>query len=342
MGFVARDIGIDLGTSNTIVTVKGKGIVLCEPTVVVVDASNERRVRAVGDDARILLGRINEGVMAIRPMREGVITDFDMTQIMIQYFIREASGSSYIVRPRVFLSYPCSISSIERRAAAEAAHYAGARKVYMLPKPLLSALGSGLPVHEPTGCMVVDIGGGTTDVAVISAGGIVIEHSVRVGGVKMDEAIAAYIKRQCNILIGDRTAEEVKLDLGSALKLREERRARIRGRDTANNLPRTAEITSTQVFEALHTPCMAILEAIQWVLGKTPPELASDIMHNGIYLTGGGSLLYGMDQMIATHFGIPVLLSKEPMDSTAAGLNNIIDNFDLFQKPDSANFLQEF
>lgn len=342
MGFVAHDLGVDLGTSNTLVYVKHKGIMISEPTIVVVDAGNERRVRAVGDDAKIMLGRTTEGVMAVRPMREGVITDFDMTEIMIQYFMRKAIGSSYLVKPRLFLSYPCSISAIERRAVGEAAKYAGSRKVLLVEKPFAAALGSGLPVFDPNGCMVVDIGGGTTDAAVISLGGVVISHSVRVGGVKMDEAIIDFIKREFNILIGDRTAEEVKLDLGSALPLRDERRARIRGRDMVTNLPQTTEITSTQIYEALHEPCMAILGAIKWVLERTPPELAADIMYNGLYLTGGGSLLYGMDQLIASELGIPVLLSKEPMDCAALGLGNIIENYELLEHLGRTSFLKPF
>ena len=342
MGFVAHDLGVDLGTSNTLVYVKHKGIMISEPTIVVVDAGNERKVRAVGDDAKIMLGRTTEGVMAVRPMREGVITDFDMTEIMIQYFMRKAIGSSYLVKPRLFLSYPCSISAIERRAVGEAAKYAGSRKVLLVEKPFAAALGSGLPVFDPNGCMVVDIGGGTTDAAVISLGGVVISHSVRVGGVKMDEAIIDFIKREFNILIGDRTAEEVKLDLGSALPLRDERRARIRGRDMVTNLPQTTEITSTQIYEAIQEPCQAILRAIKWVLERTPPELAADVMHHGIYLTGGGSLLYGMDQMIASELGIPVLLSKEPTDCAALGLGNIIENYDLLQHLGRTSFLHEF
>ena len=342
MGFVAHDLGVDLGTSNTLVYVKHKGIMISEPTIVVVDAGNERKVRAVGDDAKIMLGRTTEGVMAVRPMREGVITDFDMTEIMIQYFMRKAIGSSYLVKPRLFLSYPCSISAIERRAVGEAAKYAGSRKVMLVEKPFAAALGSGLPVFDPNGCMVVDIGGGTTDAAVISLGGVVISHSVRVGGVKMDEAIIDFIKREFNILIGDRTAEEVKLDLGSALPLRDERRARIRGRDMVTNLPQTTEITSTQIYEALHEPCLAILGAIKWVLERTTPELAADIMHNGLYLTGGGSLLYGMDQLIASELGIPVLLSKEPMDCAALGLGNIIENYELLEHLGRTSFLKPF
>ena len=341
MGFAAHDLGIDLGTSNTLVYVGGKNIVVNEPTIVVVESTNERRVRAVGDDAKIMLGRTTEGVMAIRPMREGVITDFDMTRILLQYFTRKAIGSSYLLKPRLFLTYPCSISSIEQRAVMEAAKCAGGRKIFLVEKPFASALGSGLPVFEPNGCMIVDIGGGTTDVSVISLGGVVLSHSIRVGGVKMDEAIINFIKREFNILIGDRTAEEVKLDLGAALPIREERRARIRGRDMDTNLPQTTEITSTQVYQAIHEPCLAILSAIKWVLERTPPELAADVMHNGIYITGGGALLYGMDQMIASELGIPVLLAKEPMDCAALGLGNIIENFDLLQHLGKVSFLKQ-
>ena len=341
MGFAAHDLGIDLGTSNTLVYVGGKNIVVNEPTIVVVESTNERRVRAVGDDAKIMLGRTTEGVMAIRPMREGVITDFDMTRILLQYFTRKAIGSSYLLKPRLFLTYPCSISSIEQRAVMEAAKCAGGRKIFLVEKPFASALGSGLPVFEPNGCMIVDIGGGTTDVSVISLGGLVLSHSIRVGGVKMDEAIINFIKREFNILIGDRTAEEVKLDLGAALPIREERRARIRGRDMVTNLPQTTEITSTQIYQAIHEPCLAILSAIKWVLERTPPELAADVMHNGIYITGGGALLYGMDQMIASELGIPVLLAKEPMDCAALGLGNIIENFDLLQHLGRVSFLKQ-
>ncbi len=342
MGIVAHDLGVDLGTSNTLVYVKHKGIVISEPTIVVVESTGDRKILAVGDDARIMLGRTTEGILAVRPMREGVITDFDMTVEMIRYFIHKAIGSSYLVRPRLFLSFPCSISPIERRAVSEASKQAGARKVFLVEKPFLSALGSGLPVYDPNGCMVVDIGGGTTDVAVISLGGVVISHSVRVGGTKMDEAILNFIKHEFNIVIGDRTAEEVKLDLGSALPLKDDRRARIRGRDMVTNLPQTTEITSAQIYEAIHEPCLAILGAIKWVLERTPPELAADIMHNGIYLTGGSALLYGMDQMIASELGIPVLLAKEPADCAVLGLGYLIENFELLEHMDRVSMLKPF
>ncbi len=340
MGIIARDLGIDLGTSNTQVYEKKKGIVVSEPTIMALDANNTRKVKAVGIDAKTMLGRTTEGIMAVRPMNEGVITEFDMTKLLLEFFIHRAIGSSYLIRPRIFVSYPCSISAIERRALWEVTMAAGARQVLLAEKPFVSALGCGLPVYEPTGCMVVDIGGGTTDVAVISLGGIVISRSIRVGGVKMDEAIINFIKHEFNIQIGDRTAEEVKLDLGAALPLRNVRRARIRGRDTATTLPQTTEITSEQIYEAIREPCLAILDAIKYVLEHTPPELAADVMHNGIYLTGGGSLLYGLDQMIATELDIPVLLAKDPIHCAADGLGNVIKNYDLLENLGRTSFLK--
>jgi rod shape-determining protein MreB len=340
MGIIAHDLGIDLGTSNTQVYEKKKGIVVSEPTIMVLDADNTRKVKAVGEDAKIMLGRTTEGIMAIRPVSEGVITEFDMTKLLLEYFIHRALGSNYLIRPRIFVSYPCSISSIERRALWEVTMAAGARQVFLAEKPFVAALGCGLPVYEPNGCMVVDIGGGTTDVAVISLGGIVISRSIRVGGVRMDEAVINFIKREFNIQIGDRTAEEVKLDLGAALPLRDVRRARIRGRDLSTTLPKTTEINSAQIYEAIHEPCMAILNTIKWVLEHTPPELASDVMHNGIYLTGGGSQLYGLDQMIATELGIPVLPAKDPMQCAADGLGNVIKNFDLLESLGRTSFLK--
>lgn len=339
MGIVARDIGLDLGTSNTQVFVKHKGVVISEPSFVVVDG--QRKVKAVGEDARQMMGHITEGVIAIRPLREGVITDFNMTRLMIEYFIHSAIGRSYLFKPKVFLSYPCAVTPIERRALGEAAKAAGARKIYMAEKPLLSALGSGLPVMDPVGCMVVDIGGGTTDVAVISLGGVVIDHSIRVGGVKMDEAIANYIKQEYNILIGDRTSEDVKLNLGAALPLKTERKIKVRGRDLVTNLPQIVDISSSNVYEAIHEPTLAILDAIKWVLERTPPELAADIMKNGIYLTGGGSQLYGMDQLIASELGIPVLLSKTPQETAILGLGDVINNLESLEQDRKVSFLQE-
>ena len=319
MGFVAHDLGVDLGTSNTLVYVKHKGIMISEPTIVVVDAGNERKVRAVGDDAKIMLGRTTEGVMAVRPMREGVITDFDMTEIMIQYFMRKAIGSSYLVKPRLFLSYPCSISAIERRAVGEAAKYAGSRKVLLVEKPFAAALGSGLPVFDPNGCMVVDIGGGTTDAAVISLGGVVISHSVRVGGVKMDEAIIDFIKREFNILIGDRTAEEVKCAIVQVAGEGEETLA-VKGRCLNTGLPREVTLSGKETETAFAPVAQTIVSAVQDVLERTPPELAADVAVSGILLTGGGSLLRGMDALLAQETGMATHLAEDPIRAVALGL----------------------
>ena len=340
MAIVAPDIGIDLGTSNTLVYVRGKGIVVAEPTIVVIESSNKRHVKAIGDDAQLLLGRTTEKIMAIRPLKEGIISDFDMTEIMIRYFIRKAIGISHLIKPRVLITVPCSISSIERRAVMEAAKIAGARQVHLIEKPFAAAIGSGLPVYEPVGSMVADIGGGTTDVAVVSLGGLVMTHSIRVGGVKMDEAIIDFIKQEFNIQIGDKTAEDVKLDLGSALPLRDDRHALVRGRDMITSLPQTTELSASQVQQALQEPCMAILSAIKKVLERTPPELAADIMRNGIHLTGGSSLLFGLDQFIASELGMPVLLAKEPMDCAVLGLGYLTENPELLQRIDKSGLLK--
>lgn len=337
---VARDIGIDLGTASILVYVKGKGVVLREPSVVAID-KNTGKLLKVGTEAQNMLGRTPGNIVAIRPLREGVISDYDMTERMLREFIHKVAPTHFF-KPRLVICVPSGITEVEERAVIDAGIQAGARKVYLIEEPVAAAIGAGIDISLPDGHMIVDIGGGTTDVAVVSLGGVVISHSIRVGGVKMDEAIINYIKREFNIMIGDRTAEEVKLDLGSALPLHGERRARIRGRDMVTNLPQTTEITSTQIYEAIQEPCQAILRAIKWVLERTPPELAADVMHHGIYLTGGGSLLYGMDQMIASELGIPVLLSKEPTDCAALGLGNIIENYDLLQHLGRTSFLHEF
>lgn len=342
-GQMSCDMAIDLGTANTLVAIPGEGIVVNEPSVVAIEKSTHR-VLAVGHEAKNMINHTPDAFSAEHPLHDGVVADYDVTEAMISAFINKAAPRKYPwqAKPRIVICIPCGATSVEKRAVFEAAVQAGARQAYLIEEPMAAAMGADLPVTEPTGSMVVDIGGGTTDAAVISLGGVVISHSVRVGGVKMDEAIIDFIKREFNILIGDRTAEEVKLDLGSALPLRDERRARIRGRDMVTNLPQTTEITSTQIYEALHEPCKAILGAIKWVLERTPPELAADIMHNGLYLTGGGSLLYGMDQLIASELGIPVLLSKEPMDCAALGLGNIIENYELLEHLGRTSFLKPF
>ena len=329
MAFFAPDIGIDLGTSNTVVYVRGRGIVISEPTMVVVDSGNKRSVRAVGDDAKFLLGRTSDALTVVRPIRGGSISDFDMTEMVLRYFMRKAIGVSHVVKPKVVVSIPAGLPAVARKAVSEAAEIAGAKTVYLIEKSFAAAIGSGLPVYEPVGSMVVDIGGGTTDVAVVSLGGLVVAQSVQVGGVKMDEAIINYIKREFNMLIGDRTAEDVKLDLASAMPLSEGRQVRIRGRDLLSPQAMDIEFTSAQAHEAIKEPCRAILAAIKWVLERTPPELAADIMRSGIHLTGGGAQLFAMDQFIATELGIPVLIAKEPEDCTVMGLGYLVENMQL-------------
>lgn len=334
MAIIAPDIAIDLGTSNTQVYVKKKGIVLNEPTLMVVQDGKKKTVKAFGDDARLMLGRTMGDVSAVQPLKDGVIRDYDMAEYMLEFFIRKSIGSSRLVRPRGWITVPSSVSAVERKVVREAAENAGVRRgaLHLIEKPFAAALGSGLPVFEPKGSMVVDIGGGTTEAAVISLGGIVISKSIRTGGIKMDEAIIEYIKREFNMLIGDRTAEDVKFDLGAALQINDSRRAFVRGRDLATNLPQTVEINSNMIYEALRIPCQEILSAIQFVLERTPPELAGDIMRSGIHLTGGGSLLCGMDRFIATELDMPVLLAKEPMECTIMGIGQLSENMDWMQR----------
>ena len=334
MAIIAPDIGIDLGTSNTLIYVKNKSILIDEPTLVVVGSGKKRPVKAFGEDARVMLGRTSGEEMAVHPLEDGVIKDYNMTHYMLEFFIRKAIGSSRLVRPRGLITVPCRCKELERRAVREAAYGAGIRKgaLYLIDKPFAAALGSGLPVFEPRGSMVVDIGGGTTDVAVISLGGVVVARSVRVGGVKMDAAIINYIKRKFNLEISERTAEELKIDLGAALQPNDNRRAYVRGLDLVTNLPQTIELNSTMVYEALKAPCQAILAAIQYVLERTPPELAGDVMRSGIHLTGGGSLLSGLDRFIATELDMPVLLAREPLDCAALGVGHLAENTDLLQR----------
>jgi len=338
MAFFAPDIGIDLGTSNTVVYVRGRGIVISEPTMVVVDSNNKRNVRAVGDEAKFLLGRTSDALTVVRPLKGGSISDFDMTEMLIRYFLRKAIGVSHVVKPKVVVSIPVGLPAVSRKAVTEAAQVAGAKKVFLVEKPFAAAIGSGLPVYEPVGSMVVDIGGGTTDVAVVSLGGLVVAQSIQVGGVKMDEAIINYIKREFNMLIGDRTAEDVKLDLAAAMPLSEGRQVRIRGRDLLSPQAMDIEFTSAQAHEAIKEPCRAILAAIKWVLERTPPELAADIMRSGVHLTGGGAQLFAMDQFIATELGIPVLIAKEPEDCTIMGLGYLVENIQLLSGSNKRGF----
>ncbi len=343
MPIIAPDVGIDLGTSNTLVYVRKRGVLISEPSVLVMDASGRRTVRAFGDEALLLLGRTTGDLVAVRPLQEGTIKDFSLTEMMLKYFIRKAIGVSRLVNSRAIITVPCQITAIERQAVREAARVAGIRKkgISLVDKPFAAALGCGLPVFKPKGSMVVDIGGGTTEAAVISLGGIVASRVVKTGGLKMDEAIAAYFKRQFNMLITEKTAEDVKLDLGSAIQPTSERRRVVRGRDLITGLPQTTEITASGVFTALEGACQAILGCIRYVLERTPPELAVDIMRTGIHLTGGAAQLAGLDQYIASELEMPVLLARQPGACAAVGIGHLVDNMELLHRIVRSSFLQE-
>ncbi|SES74954.1 rod shape-determining protein MreB [Natronincola peptidivorans] len=323
----SKDMGIDLGTANTLVYVKGKGIVLREPSVVAIQ-NDTKTVLAVGEEAKRMIGRTPGNIVAIRPMKDGVIADFDITQNMLKYFIRKVYSRKTLVSPRVVVCVPSGVTEVEKRAVEEAALQAGAREAYLIEEPMAAAFGAGLPVEEPTGSMVVDIGGGTTEVAIISLGGIVTAKSIRVGGDELDEAIVQHIKRQYNLMIGERTAEEVKITIGSAFPKKTDAKMLIRGRDLVSGLPKTLEITSSEILEALREPVSQIVDAIKFTLEKTPPELAADIMEIGIMLTGGGALLEGLDQLVRKETGMPVQIAEEPLDCVALGTGKMIEDID--------------
>lgn len=329
MAIFAPDLGIDLGTSNTVVYVRGRGIVISEPTMVLIDANNKRNVRAVGDEAKFLLGRTSDALTLVNPMQKGTIADFDMAEILLRYFIRKAIGVSHVIKPKVVISVPVGLPAVSRKAVREAAEIAGAKTVFLVEKPFAAAIGSGLPVYDPVGSMVVDIGGGTTDAAIVSLGGLVVGQSIPVGGICMDEAIVSYAEKILKVSIGSRTAEDLKLDLATAMPIGETKQVRIRGKASFSPHVTEIEFTSAQAREAIMEPCKAIRNAIKWVLERTPPELAADIMRSGIHLTGGGAQLYALDQFIATELGIPVLIAKEPEDCTAMGLGYLVENMHL-------------
>ncbi|MBQ1234544.1 MAG: rod shape-determining protein [Oscillospiraceae bacterium] len=324
----SRDIGIDLGTANTLVYMKGKGIIMREPSVVAVDKRTET-VRFVGAEAKEVIGRTPGSIVAIRPLKDGVIADFDVTASMLRIFIRKAFGGKMFRRPRVVICIPSGVTPVERRAVKEAALNAGAKHVSVIEEPMAAAIGVGLPVAEATGSMVVDIGGGTSEVAVISLGGIVSAKSVRVGGDEFDNAIIAYIKRKYNLLIGERTAEQIKMQIGSATPYEGEESMEIKGRDLADGLPKNAVVTPAEIREALLLPLYEIIDAIKVTLEKTPPELAADIIDFGIMLTGGGALLKGLDRLINAETGIPVHVAEKPLDCVAEGTGKVLENASL-------------
>lgn len=330
--FGSNDMGIDLGTANTLVHVKGKGIVVREPSVVAVK-SDTGEVLAVGEEAKQMIGRTPGNIVAIRPMKDGVIADFDVTQAMLKYFIRKAMNSKSFVRPRVVVGVPSGVTEVEKRAVIDAAQQAGAREAYLIEEPMAAAIGAGLPVEDATGSMVVDIGGGTTEIAVISLGGIVTSRSIRIGGDEMDSSIVQYVKRQYNLMIGERTAEEIKMTIGSALvDSDDDRSMEIRGRDMVSGLPKTVTIKSTEVQEALDEPVGKIIEAVKITLEKTPPELAADVMDHGIMMTGGGALLSRLDILLSKETGIPVLVSDDALSCVGEGTGRSLENINLLKR----------
>ncbi len=332
LGLFSRDMGIDLGTANSLVYLKGKGIVLREPSVVAIQ-KDTGQVLAVGDEAKQMIGRTPGNIVAIRPMKDGVIADFDVTQSMIKYFIKKAlRGKTFLIHPRVVVSVPSGVTAVEERAVREAAMQAGAREAYLIEEPMAAAIGAGLPVHEPTGNMVVDIGGGTTEVAVISLGGIVTSRSIRIAGDEMDEAIAHHVKKTYNLMIGERTSEEIKIEIGTAYPPDRPEVFDIRGRDLVTGLPKTIQITSEEVYKALSEPVTSILEAIRATLEITPPELAADIMDRGIFMAGGGSLLRGLDRLVSEDTGMPVHLAEDPLLAVAYGTGRVLENIDMLRK----------
>ena len=325
--FFTKDIGIDLGTANTLVYMKGKGIIIREPSVVAVDIKNDV-VKSVGQAAKDVVGRTPGSIVTVRPLKDGVIADFDITTSMLQEFIRKALGNSMLAKARVVICIPSGVTEVERRAVKESAERAGAKRVIIVEEPMAAAIGAGLPVAEPTGSIVVDIGGGTTEVAVISLGGIVAAKSVRVGGDKFDVDIINYIKKKYNLLIGERTAEDIKINVGNAFPLDEELTTEIKGRNLLTGLPENIVVTSTEIREALIDTLQEVLEAVRVTLEKTPPELAADIIDQGIVLTGGGALLRGLDKLIAQETGMEVYAANDPLDCVALGTGEILEHMD--------------
>lgn len=335
-GLSFQDIGIDLGTATVLVYVHGKGIVLREPSVVAINRENGQ-IFAVGEEARRMLGRTPGSIVALRPLRDGVIADYDSTEKMLRYFIEKACGRRGLLRPRVMVCIPTGVTSVEERAVRQAALQAGARQAYVIEEPLAAALGAGLDISEPSGSMVVDIGGGTTDIAVLSLGGIVCSTSIRVAGDKFDEAIVRYIRREHNLMIGERSAEELKIRIGTAhpASKGEERAMDVRGRDLVTGLPKTVKITAEEIYTAIQEPLQQIIGAVKEVLEKTPPELAADLVNKGIVMTGGGSLLHGMDMLISEETGLPVHVAEDPVSCVALGTGKALTMLDVLGRDGS-------
>ena len=334
LGIFSDDLAIDLGTANTLVFAKGKGIVCCEPSVVAVQKNvrGGKKVKAVGRVAKEMLGRTPGSIVAIRPMKDGVIADFEITEAMLRYFIGRAHNRRKLYAPRVIICVPYGITEVEKRAVRESAHQAGARDVYLIEEPMAAAIGAGMPIAEPSGNMIVDVGGGTTEVAVISLSGIVYSQSARVGGDKMDEAIVQHMKRKYNLLVGERTAEMIKCTIGTAYPTEEVMTMDVKGRDLVAGLPKTLEVNSDEIRDALQEPINAIVEAVRIALERTPPELSADIVDKGIVLAGGGALLKNLDILLREETGLPVLIADDPMSSVVLGSGQTLDEMELLEE----------
>ncbi len=331
LSVIGRDMAIDLGTANTLVYVRGKGIVLNEPSVVAINTSSTGIV-AVGSEAKRMIGRTPGNIVAIRPLKDGVIADFDTTERMLRYFIQKVHRRSRFAQPRIVVCVPSGITGVEQRAVKDTAYAAGARKVYIIEEPMAAAIGAGMPVHEPTGNMIVDIGGGTTEVAVISLGGIVTSQSIRTGGDELDDSIMSYVKKEYSLMLGERTAEEIKMSIGSAFPMPDEPHAEIRGRDLVSGLPKTIVVSAEEIRKAIEEPVNDIVDAVKGTLDRCPPELAGDVMDRGIVITGGGALLRGLDERLRHETGMPVFLAEDPLNSVALGSGRCVEEFEALQQ----------
>jgi len=329
--FIGRDMAVDLGTANTLVYVRGSGIVLNEPSVVAINKDNGS-ILAVGLEAKRMIGRTPGNILAVRPLKDGVIADFDTTERMLRYFIQKVHKRRFLAKPRLVICVPSGVTGVERRAVEEAGYKAGARKVYIIEEPMAAAIGAGMPIHEPTGNMVVDIGGGTTEIAVISMGGIVVAVSIRVGGDELDEAIINYVKNEYSLLLGERTSEDIKMRVGSAFPLPNEPEAELRGRDLVTGLPRTVILPADEIRKSLEEPLQAIINAVKSTLDRTPPELSGDIIDRGIMLTGGGALLRGLDERLRHDTGMPVVIAENPLNCVVLGAGRTVEEFEDLQR----------
>ncbi|MDD5116312.1 MAG: rod shape-determining protein [Candidatus Omnitrophica bacterium] len=331
LGLFSNDMGIDLGTATTLVFVKGEGVVLCEPSVVAIERGTSH-VLAVGEEAKRMLGRTPGNIVAIRPMKDGVISDFEITEAMLRYFIKKVHHRRVLVRPRIVIAIPSGITEVEKRAVKDSAERAGAREVFLIEEPIAAAIGVGLPIQEPVGNMIIDIGGGTTEIAVISLAGMVFSKSIRIGGDEMNEAIIEYLKKTYNLLVGERTAEDIKMRIGSAYPLEEEMGMEVKGRDLVAGLPKIVTITSEEIRESLQEPLRAILEITKISLERTPPELAADLIEHGIVMAGGGSLLRGLDKLISEETGLPVHVTDDPVTAVANGTGRVLSEIQYLKK----------